>query len=63
MHLNKASLRRWIAAGKVDGRRIGGRWFVLGAEILRLLQGEPTATLVVTNRKQVAAAQRQLESL
>ena len=34
------TLLRWIAEGKLQGRRVGGRqWLVLTDDILQLLQG------------------------
>jgi len=36
LHIHRATLHRWRVSGKVDGVRIGGKWWFRGIDFLRL---------------------------
>jgi excisionase family DNA binding protein len=50
------SVQRWIASGRLQGRRVGGRWRVaFDASDAKALEPSTVQTIVVANRGEIAA--------
>lgn len=44
-HLHLRTIQAWLRKGRIKGTRIGGLWFVKGADLLRFLEeGDPDGT-------------------